>query len=190
MRTSRPGFLSAQGGATLIELIMFIVIVSLGVVGILSVLNLTAQKSADPQIRKQMVAAAEALLEEVELKPFTICDPDDVNAATATVPADCTGGAGGANDESRLPLGAETGETRATYDNVSDYNGLTLNPVSDIAGNTLPGYTAVVSVVQQQLEASIPLAASLRISVTVTRTGGGSVTLVGYRLRYAPRALP
>src|ERR1700674_5036703 len=58
----------SQAGISLVELIMFIVIVSLGVVGILTVFNLTAQKSADPQVRKQMLAIAEALLEEVEFK--------------------------------------------------------------------------------------------------------------------------
>lgn len=178
-----------QAGLSLIELIMFVVIVSVGIAGILSVFNLTTQKSADPQIRRQMLAVAEALLEEVQFKAFTYCDPDDPNAVTATGPGDCTGGAGGANDESKLPLGAEAGETRATYDNVSDYNGLNLAPASDINGTTITGYSATVSVTQQQAEASIPLAESLRITVTVTH-GGDSLSLSGYRLRYAPRAVP
>lgn len=180
----------AQAGLTLVELIMFIIIVSVGIAGILTVFNLTSQKSADPQVRKQMLAVAEALLEEVEFKPFTLCDPNDPKAATAVTSADCTGGTGGANDESRLPLGPEAGETRATYDNVSDYNGLSLSPVSDINGsNPINGYSATVSVTQEQLEASIPLAASLRITVTVTH-GNDSLSLSGYRLRYAPNALP
>lgn len=178
-----------QAGLSLVELIIFIIIVSVGLAGILSVFNLTSQKSADPQIRRQMLAVAEALLEEVELKPFTYCDPDDPNAATATSSAGCTGGAGGANDESKLPLGPEAGETRPTFDNVSDYNGLNLSPASDINGTAIAGYSATVSVTQQQLEASIPLAASLRITVTVTH-GSDSLSLSGYRLRYAPNSLP
>ncbi len=183
------GRLNSQAGLSLIEMIMFVVIVSVGIAGILSVFNLTTQKSADPQIRRQMLAVAEALLEEVQFKAFTFCDPDDPNAATATGAGDCTGGAGGANDESKLPLGAEAGETRVTYDNVSDYNGLNLAPASDINGTTLTGYSAAVSVTQQQIEASIPLAESLRITVTVTH-GGDSLALSGYRLRYAPRSVP
>lgn len=182
-----------QAGLSFVELIMFIVIVGVGLAGILTVLNLTAQKSTDPQLRKQMLAVAESLLEEVEAKPFTYCDPDDVNATTATGAADCTGGAGGANDESRLPLGPEAGETRATYDNVSDYNGATISPLSDISGNTLTGlagYSAAIVVVQQQVEASIPLADSLQITVTVSAPGGDSIALTGYRLRYAPSAVP
>ncbi len=180
----------SQTGLSLIELIMFVVIVSVGVAGILMAFNLTTQKSADPQVRKQMLAVAEALLEEVQFKPFTICDPDDTNAATAVTAADCTGGAGGANDESKLPLGPEAGDTtRAAYDNVSDYNGLSLSPASDIIGTTIAGYIATVSVTQQQLEAGIPLDASLRITVTVTR-GSDSLALSAYRVRYAPRSLP
>ena len=183
------GFSRSQAGLTLVELIMFVIIVSVGVAGILTVFNVTAQKSADPQVRRQMLAVAEALLEEVQFKPFTLCDPDDPNAATAVTSANCTGGTGGANDESKLPLGFEAGETRATYDNVSDYNGLSLSPASDINGTPIAGYAATVSVTQQQLEAGIPLDASLRITVTVTH-GSDSLSLSGYRLRYAPRTLP
>jgi|SRR4051794_1584587 MSHA pilin protein MshD len=178
-----------QGGLSLVELLIFIVIMSLAVVGILGVLNLTAQKSGDPQVRRQMLAVAEAILEEVVFKPFTYCDPDDPNAATAAGAADCSGGPGGAFDESKLPLGFEAGESRSTFDNVSDYNGLSLSPASDINGNTINGYSASVSVLQQQLEASIPLAASLRITVTVTR-GSDSLSLSAYRLRYAPNSPP
>jgi MSHA pilin protein MshD len=180
---------SSQAGVTLVELILFIIIVSVGVAGILTVFNLTTQKSSDPQVRRQMLAVAEALLEEVEFKPFTYCDPDDPNAATAASSAGCTGGPGGANDESKLPLGPEAGETRATFDNVSDYNGLSLNPVTDINANPINGYSATISVAQQQLEASVPLDASLRITVTVTH-GNDSISLSGYRLRYAPNSLP
>ena len=60
-----------QRGITLIELIVFIVIVSVALVGVLSVLNVTARSGADPMIRKQMLAIAEALLEEVQSKPYT-----------------------------------------------------------------------------------------------------------------------
>ena len=183
-----PVLSPSQAGLSLVELIMFVVIVSVGVAGILTVFNLTTQKSADPQVRKQMLAVAEALLEEVEFKPFTLCDPDDANAATAVTSADC---ADPANDESLLPLGPEASDTsRAAFDNVSDYNGLILPTVSDLSGGTsLTGYSATISVTQEQLQASIPLDASLRIAVTVTH-GSDSLSLSGYRLRYAPRSLP
>ena len=73
-----------QRGISLVELIMFIVIVSVALAGILLVMNVVTRSSADPLIHKQSLAIAESLLEEVELMPFTFCDPDDPDAALAT----------------------------------------------------------------------------------------------------------
>lgn len=184
----------AQGGLTLIELVMFIVIVSAGVVGILSVLNFSARASADPLPAKQALAIAEALLEEVQQAPFTYCDPDDANLATA---ASAVVGAGGcaALIEGGGP---EAGDTRP-YDNVSDYDGLALAPIADVGGAAIPslaGYSVSVSVSAAALGTGTanPIAAAsgdaLRIVVTVAGPGGTAVSLEGYRARYAPNAGP
>lgn len=196
---------SRERGVTLIELIVFIVIVSVAVAGILTALNIANRSSTDPMIQKQALAIAEALLEEVQLQPFTYCDPDDPAAAEANSAANCTGGAGGANDENKLPLGPETGETRTSataFDNVSDYNGFCMGPggspacavatVSDLDGNSIPGleaYRASVAVANQVLD-TIPDSDALRITVTVTGPANTTVVLHGYRVRYAPNALP
>lgn len=83
-----------QTGLTLIELILFMIVVGVGVVGILSVMNLTVKSSADPIVRKQAAALADSILEEVLLKAYA--DPDST----------------------------EVGESgRDTYDDVDDYNG-------------------------------------------------------------------
>lgn len=191
--STKPSF---QRGVSLIELIIFIVIVSTAVIGILAVMNLTSAHSADPLIRKQALAIAESLLEEVELMPFTFCDPDDANATSAVTAADCTGGIGGANDESKLPLGPEAGETRYSattpFDNVSDYNGF--NSVADggireISGNAiaaLSAYSASINVSNAALS-SVPVGAALRITVTVDGPGGTQIVLDGYRTRFSPR---
>ena len=189
-------------GVSLVELIVFVVVVSVGVAGVLLALNMSTRASADPLVQKQALAVAEAILEEVALRPLTYCDPDDVNATTALTAAACTGGAGGANDESRTPLGAEAGETRTgaatPYDNVSDYNGLAISPITDLTGAAIPnlaGYSAAITVAQEGVPAAggasaIPAAAALLISVTVTGPGSTTVRLDGYRTRYAPNALP
>jgi len=187
-------------GATLIELIMFIVVVGAAVTGVLGAISYATRASVDPMIQKQALAIAEAVLEEVQLMPFTYCDPDDANAATALDAAGCTGGAGGANDESRLPLSAEAGETRLSittpYDNVSDYNVFNMaGGVVDIAGNPVPmpelaAYTATVAVVGQAL-GGIAAGESLLVTVTVTHPSlNPGLVLHGYRVRYAPNALP
>ncbi len=63
-----------QRGVTLIELIVFIVIVSVGLAGVLASLNVSVRGSADPLQPKQALAIAEGLLEEVLLKNYT--DPN------------------------------------------------------------------------------------------------------------------
>lgn len=187
-----------QRGVSLVELVIFIVVVGVAVVGVLAAMRLSTAASADPMIQKQALAIAEALLEEVQLQPFTYCDPDDPNAAIALSAADCTGGAGGANDESRLPLGPEAGETRTSattpYDNVSDYNGFGMAGISGIDGAAIAGlenYAASITVTNQALGA-IAAADALLIRVTVNGPPGTNTTVVldGYRVRYAPNALP
>ncbi len=183
-----------QRGISLIELIMFIVIISVALTGILLVMNIVTRSSADPLVHKQALAIAESLLEEVELMPFTYCDPDDASAVTATSPAGCT-----------YPevMGPETisgvTETRlggtgvnAQFDNVNDYNGLSMaaGAVTDITGGAVvAGYAANIVVTNTAL-AAVPASESLLITVTVTGPDGMPVVLDGYRTRYAPRSVP
>lgn len=192
--------MNRQRGISLIELIMSIVIIGIALTGVLQMMNLVTSHSADPLVHKQALAIAESLLEEVELMPFTICDPDDPNAASAVVAADCTGGAGGLNDESAIigpeaagsVGGAEGRYAAPQFDNVSDYHAFPFVPgaVVDINGNAAPpGYTAVIAVESIALGA-VPAAASLRITVTVTGPDGIPIVLQGYRTRYAPRSVP
>jgi MSHA pilin protein MshD len=169
-------------GITLVELLVFIVVVSVGLAGVLAVYNTVVRRSADPLVAKQMTAVAEALLEEVQLMPFTFCDPDDANALTANSPADCAGG-----------TPAETrGDNVNPFDNVADYNGLSLPAITDIAGNSVPGlagYSASINVTPTALGV-IPASEALQITVTVTGPGGETFALSGFRTRFAPRATP
>jgi MSHA pilin protein MshD len=185
-----------QRGATLVELIIFIVVVGTAVIGVLTVLDLSTKSSADPMVQKQALAVAEAVLEEAQLQPFTYCDPDDASAAAALSAADCTGGANGPSDEARLPLGPEAGETRTSattpYDNVSDYNGVDFTGMTDMTGAAIPGlgaYRVRVTVANQALGA-VPAADALLITVRVDGPGDTIVVVDGYRVRYAPNALP
>src|SRR3972149_7961444 len=70
MSGRRPRVLRAESGLTLPELILFIVVVSAGLAGFLSFLNLTAAKSSDPFPVKQAMAVAEAVIEEISLKSY------------------------------------------------------------------------------------------------------------------------
>lgn len=90
-----------QRGFTLIEMVIFIVIVGAGLAGILMVMNTVVRSSADPIVRKQALALADSIVEEILLKAYA----HDANTASGT--------------------------DRTTYDNVGDYNGLTETSFSD-----------------------------------------------------------
>jgi MSHA pilin protein MshD len=178
-----------QSGLSLIELVMFIIIVSVGVAGILSVMNVTAKSSSDPMLRKQALAIAESLLEEIQLQPFTYCDPTDANVETASGAGGCATLAEG--------LGPETGESRysttSPFNNVNDYAGAADFPmvgIRDLSNSSIAGlenYTATVTIANSAIGA-VPADASLRIDVRVTSGNTVDVTLTGYRTRYAPNA--
>jgi len=182
-----------QRGISLIELIMFIVIVSTALVGILSVMNITTRGSADPLVHKQALAIAESLLEEVALMPFTFCDPDDPAAGLDTTvdTTACTAPVGGE------ALGPEAGETRYSaatpFDNVNDYSGFAMEAGAtlDIAGTNVgvAGYAATVAVAPVAF-GGIAAADALQITVTVTGPDDVPIVVDGMRTRYAPRALP
>lgn len=191
---------AGQRGLSLVEQIVFIVVVGVAVAGVIAALTVSTRGSADPVIRKQALAIAEALLEEVQLQPFTYCDPDDPAAAAALNTAGCTaGGAEAIGAEGAAPYGPETRTGAATpFDNVNDYNAFGMTGMTDIAGNAIAGlgsYTATVAVSAQGIPAAgaapaIPVDEALLVTVTVAGPGNISAVIHGYRTRYAPNALP
>jgi MSHA pilin protein MshD len=191
-------FLRRQHGLTLIEMIMFIVIVGIALAGIVGVLKLTTRESADPLRRKQALMIAEGLLEEVELAGFTFCDPSSPNADSATSAVQCT------IPEAFGQAGPEPAGPRP-YDNVNDYVPSAGTPtaafdvngvLSDANGNPMnvSGYSARVTITPEALGPAGSVVGAggtsadtdaLRISVAVTYDGG-TVVLDGYRTRYSP----
>lgn len=177
----------ATRGLSLIELLIFVGIVSVALAAMLRVFVQTTSASADPQVRRQALAIAESLLAEVQLMPFTFCDSDDANVETASSPAGCSGAAEAS--------GPEAGETRTAlpaFDHVNDYHGLSMNGIRDLTGSAVPGldgYAASIDVAAADL-GSLTAASgdALRIAVRVTGPGGTTVDLVGYRSRHAPNA--
>lgn len=195
-----PGLRPLQAGATLVELVVFIVVVSVAVAAVLLAMNAVTRGSPDPMMRKQALAIAEALLEEVELMPFTFCDPDDANVSTAQSATTGIGTTVCATWIEQMGPEAVQGETRYNanfpLDNVNDYNGFNMNPIVDITNNPIAGlgaYTAGVTV-------TVPAAGLggiaatdgngqanvLLITVTVTGPAYVNVVLQGYRTKYAP----
>ncbi|BAN36480.1 hypothetical protein SCD_n02680 [Sulfuricella denitrificans skB26] len=154
-----------QRGISLIELIIFIVIVSVSIVGILSVMNVTVKSSADPMVRKQAMAMAEAILEEVLAKDY-------VNPAGGFAEADFNTCAG-----------------RLQYDDVDDYacfDGVPATAV--IKGNATLGAGSIASLAAYSATiavASVTVNAVAMKKITVTVAGSGdTIQLSGYRAGY------
>lgn len=140
-----------QRGFTLIELIIFIVVVSVGLAGILLVINTVVKSSADPMVRKQAIAIAESLLEEIVLKDY-------------------------AN-----PVDGDVGAVRATFDDVSQYQGYTSVGIKDPLG------VAVTSLSSYNIFPAVTVAdttlggVTVKI-ITVSVSGPhGTISLTGYR---------
>ncbi|HCI12633.1 MAG: hypothetical protein A2063_08620 [Gallionellales bacterium GWA2_60_142] len=157
--------MAKQRGVSLIELIMFIVIVSAALAGIMSVMNVTTRNSADPLVHKQALAIAESLLEEVALQDF-------VSASGVT--------------------NAVTKENRSTgYHIVSDYNGFNMAAASGIFAlndsvtpvTGLTSYSASVTV-GAPVNIGAPAASAVLITVTVTDPQANQIQISGYRTRY------
>jgi MSHA pilin protein MshD len=181
-----------QAGLTLVELMIFVVVVGIGLAGVLLAINNSTARSADPMIRKQALAAAESLLEEVLQQPFTYCDPRDANAPTATssgVGANACTNAGFSMD---TPANWGSGKSRygpEFFNNVADYNGFQmLGNLQDLlqqASSRLANYNALVEVSQVGTAFGVANANVLRVDVRITK-GGDSITLSGFRFRHSP----
>jgi MSHA pilin protein MshD len=154
-----------QSGISLIELIIFIIIVSVSVVGILSVMNVTVQHSTDPMLRKQSMALAEAILDEVLAKDYA----NPSGGFTETDFTNCSG--------------------RLQYDDVDDYNCFSGTPsTAVISGSSTLGATSIAGLSSYQATISVtPItvngAAMKKITVTVTG-GAETIQLYGYRGSY------
>lgn len=157
-------------GATLVEVVLFIVIIGIALSTVLGTLSLTVGRSSDPLVARQALAIAESLLQEVMSQPYTAADLD-----------------GSAN-----AIGPEAGETRAStttpFDHVDDYNGYSMTGIVKPDGTAVAGlgsYNASVTVAAQALD-NIASTEGLLVTVTVTGPGGYSVALRGFRARAAP----
>ena len=170
-----------QAGVSLVEMVIFIMIVSLSVAGILIVMTATTQRSADPMVQQQALLIAESYMEEILHKGFTDPNPGETQVCHTTVPFKET--------------------SRASYDNVCDYHNLndTAGAVDQL-GNTVTGLTVYnVSVLvtgdvgdATALGPTVSQATNtgalrvLRVDVEVTHddTPDFQMRLTGYRTNY------
>jgi MSHA pilin protein MshD len=190
-----------QAGVTMIELIMFMVIVAIALAGIVAVMRMTTAASADPLRRKQALMLAEGLLAEVRQAQFSFCDPTSGDEDTAASSAACAVPENWGLEPAGIP------RPPRPFDNINDYVSKAdtaeaafndpAGRLTDAAGNPIDvsGYSVTLTITPDRLNGIGPAAPTtsadvdvLRIRVTVRypEEPDRPVVLDGYRTRYLP----
>lgn len=153
-------YFSRQTGVTLIELIVFIVVVNIALVAVLQIYGQAIVNSVDPVVRMRATELARSQLDEILARRF------DENTPTGGVPA-----CGSTGASACLGITPDS-----DYDDVGDFNGYT-----DTSDSRYP-----IAVVVEDAGTDIGLAATMarKITVTVTMPDGHSVSLAAYKANF------
>jgi MSHA pilin protein MshD len=167
---------SRHQGATLVELVMTIVIISIAIAGVIGAFALITGRSADPLNQSRAVALSQLYMDEILAQKFADGSPvggGEVNSANA----DC-GAAIGRDDVT---------ETRSTYNDVDDYDELSSAAPENSEEDPLTGYSGFVvsvSVVCAGTDTDVGFAndyEAKRIDITITDPTGNNYLFSGYR---------
>ena len=159
MRTGSPGHgLAAQRGVTLIELVVFIIVISIALGALLSVYNHSIVKSVDPLVRIRLAELAQSQLDVILSAGYDGATPTGgvpaCGSVTPTGPAPACSGSGG----------------------VSSFNGFSDNPY--------PGYSRSVTVTFAGGDLGLVNEQAKHISITATAPNGEALTLSAYRTNF------
>lgn len=156
-------------GFTLVELVIMIVVLSVGLMGILSVINFTTAHSADSIVQIRSIELGQRYLDEILPMRF------NENSGSGGTPR-CSSADGGS--VACAAIGSD-GEARADYDDVDDFNGLTETPAG------YAGYSVNIAVTDAGGEAGMPATPqTLRIDITVTGPLSTNMSFSAYRVNF------
>ena len=142
-------------GFSLPEALLAIVVIGVGLTGVLAAFGSVTRNSADPVVHKQMIAVAQELMEEIQLKPFAV--------AANTAPAGCA---------------------RDTYNDVRDYDGYSSTGMCTVDGVAIPALADLQVRATVATGTLGGVGGALKITVTV-EADGKTLSLVGWRTDYA-----
>ena len=151
---------SRQDGVTLVELVISIVVLAIVAVGLVSAMGTLVGRSADPMIRHQSVAIAEAYIEEIQSMAFGL-------------PGTCPVVPGGGG--------------RADYNNICHYHNLADSGAVDQNGTAigaLADYDVSVTITSSAGLGGLTAGNAARIDVSVTGPTNETVLMTAYRTNY------
>jgi len=165
---------AAARGFTLIELVVGITLVAIAATLLVNLIVPVMRQSAEPLVQQRASSLAQALMDEILSKRYDELTPD--GGVPPCSPCSTT-------------LGAETGETRATYDDVDDYNALCgSNFVSGADGVAITNYgsfrmSICVSYDSNYNGGNVGQSAK-RITVTITPGSNVPIVFTAYRANF------
>lgn len=167
----KPHGFRGQHGATLVELVMTIVVISVAIAGVVGAFSLIAGRSADPLNQTRAIALAQLYMDEILARQYANISPTgggEVNAASA----DCG------------DPGPEGSESRRTFDDVDDYHNLTDAPPQNGDARALDGYSGFSVAIQVACaggDVSLDNHDAKRIDITITDPSNQSYAFSAYR---------
>jgi len=149
-----------QSGFTLLEVIVFIVVISIALGALLAVFNHSVIRTVDPAVRIKALEKGQALMDEILARKFAD------NTPTGGTPA-CDS-AGGNACVAISPDG--------DFDDVGDYNGY--------ADNSDARFPVSVSVVEAGADLGLPASGARRITISVAMPDGKILRLTSYKVNF------
>ena len=191
-------------GFTLIETVIFIVIIAIAVLSVTLLFSQSVRHSNAPLERQRALALANAFMEEIRHKRWDentpigggcvetgsgFCDSYCATLSAASCGV-CQASAGSCQPKASASAGTGAeGEGRADFDDVDDYHGISnQSPPQDADGNPMVGYAGyAVSVTVASPAANwngIDRRDVKRVEVVVRSPSGESIRLDAYRVNY------
>lgn len=149
-----------QSGVTLLELITFIVVVSIALSGLLYAYQQAMSNSVDPIVKILALQRAQATMDQILTRKF------DENTPSGGEPA-C---------DSSTGVQCAGIIADSDYDDVGDFNGYIDQSDAD--------YPLSVTVTAAGDELGLPVSQARRITVEVQLPGGNSIALASYKVNY------
>ncbi|MCM0610898.1 prepilin-type N-terminal cleavage/methylation domain-containing protein [Marinobacter sediminum] len=159
-----------QRGATLVELVITIVIISIAIAGVVGAFALISGRSADPLNETRAVALAQLYMDEILTRKY------DEQTPQGGVPR-YSGG---------CSIGADGSEDRASFDDVDDYDGLNDSPpasaLASLTGYT--GFSVAVTVTCSGGDVGLPVSQAKRIDLLISAPDNRSFVFSAYRANF------
>ncbi len=160
-----------QKGATLVELIMTIVIISVAIAGVVGAFALITGRSADPLNQTRAVELAQLYMDEIITRKY---DHDAPQGGVPRFSGSCS-------------IATEEGAgNRAQFNDVDDYNGLEDSPPADAQGalNDYNGFIVKVEVSCDAAALGLPSGQAKRIDLTITAPVDQTFSFTAYKANF------